>query len=44
MIPFPKLYVRAKCLFRLALLNRVRMYTLDIPEFKQLDIGTSINR
>ena len=44
MIPFPKLYVRAKCLFRLALLNCVRMYTLDIPEFKQLDIGTSINR
>jgi hypothetical protein len=44
MIPFPKLYVRAKCLFKLALLNCVRMYTLEMPEFKQFDIGTSIKR
>ena len=43
-IPLPKLYVFAKCLFKLALLNCVKMYTLLIPELMQLDIGTSIKR
>ena len=43
-IPFPKLYVFAKCLFKDALLNCVKMYTLLIPQLMQLDIGTSMSR
>ena len=43
-MPLPKLYVLARWRFRDTELNCVKMYIFEMPEFKQLDMGTSMRR